>query len=544
MTLWKSKEEKYEARVGNLQKRADDLAGILHRKDDQIEKLKHSQATHLQHIEILKCQLEPKKKPGLYDQPRRVMSQTWPSTSIPKLPPLVKGPNEQTEIPYAKKTHEKHSRDLRPSQRGLPATVTGAIPSEVQHESGIRCSMVDKWIDDSGGRLQLPNTEVCIPAQSVHRSVYITATEVYDNQSLLDDISQCGLQTWLQPAARVVLQPHGMRFSRPVQITIKNTRAVPGRLLILHKNVDHFAHTEWNDITASSSVKTHKDGIGFSVDHFSIFQVLKVLAPVATLAVGVFAAGMAVGQSMRSPSVNPHVLAVLNGKTAECNASIFHDTSMKTLTVLLTTSTKTMSDIERRAHSQGLTSHIKTQPTTGLCDGETLFFIYDKHGRWQKVSQFDLQQAKTTGQIIHLPLDVYHPSRLPRNMTIRRHLTHNIPDMDVCFLDLLTALQKKDKSKTPGVNALRQMRPKLVEDIDVRYLMDHMMQEHVINDEEKQMIENKKTRQAQTRYLLDLLSSKGDKGVFVLVRSLDHSYQFLAKEFREYIPQIPLTDRS
>ena len=75
---------------------------------------------------------------------------------------------------------------------------------------------------------------------------------------------------------------------------------------------------------------------------------------------------------------------------------------------------------------------------------------------------------------------------------------------------------------------LRLSRQKIVDDLDVSDVIDHLLENSIVDEEDYQRILAEKTRKARARSLLDLLAVRGPRAYPVFVAALQESYSWLA----------------
>ena len=75
---------------------------------------------------------------------------------------------------------------------------------------------------------------------------------------------------------------------------------------------------------------------------------------------------------------------------------------------------------------------------------------------------------------------------------------------------------------------LRLSRQKIVDDLDVSDVIDHLLENSIVDEEDYQRILAEKTRKARARSLLDLLAVRGPRAYPVFVAALQESYCWLA----------------
>jgi len=79
-------------------------------------------------------------------------------------------------------------------------------------------------------------------------------------------------------------------------------------------------------------------------------------------------------------------------------------------------------------------------------------------------------------------------------------------------------------------NNLRHCRQKIVDDLDVKDVLDTLIENEILDEESHDKILSEKTRRAQTRSLLDTLPTKGPRAYSVFLDSLREHYSWLAEE--------------
>ena len=79
-------------------------------------------------------------------------------------------------------------------------------------------------------------------------------------------------------------------------------------------------------------------------------------------------------------------------------------------------------------------------------------------------------------------------------------------------------------------NNLRHCRQKIVEDLDVRDVLDILIENEILDEESHERILSEKTRRAQARSLLDTLPARGPKAYQVFLESLAENYSWLVEE--------------
>jgi hypothetical protein len=79
-------------------------------------------------------------------------------------------------------------------------------------------------------------------------------------------------------------------------------------------------------------------------------------------------------------------------------------------------------------------------------------------------------------------------------------------------------------------NNLRRSRQKIVDDLDVREVLDTLIENEILDDESHEKILSEKTRRAQARSLLDTLPTRGPRAYSVFIESLSENYSWLVEE--------------
>ena len=79
-------------------------------------------------------------------------------------------------------------------------------------------------------------------------------------------------------------------------------------------------------------------------------------------------------------------------------------------------------------------------------------------------------------------------------------------------------------------NNLRRSRQKIVDDLDVREVLDTLIENEILDDESHEKILSEKTRRAQARSLLDTLPTRGPRAYSVFLESLAENYSWLVEE--------------
>ena len=79
-------------------------------------------------------------------------------------------------------------------------------------------------------------------------------------------------------------------------------------------------------------------------------------------------------------------------------------------------------------------------------------------------------------------------------------------------------------------NNLRHCRQKIVEDLDVRDVLDILIENDILEEESHEKIISEKTRRAQARSLLDTLPTRGPRAYTVFLESLSENYSWLVEE--------------
>jgi len=82
-------------------------------------------------------------------------------------------------------------------------------------------------------------------------------------------------------------------------------------------------------------------------------------------------------------------------------------------------------------------------------------------------------------------------------------------------------------------NILRRSRQKIVDDLDVVDVLDHLLSKEVVNEEQMEEILSRATRVARVRCLLDILVKRGPKAFPVFLDSLRDSYSWLVEFMTE-----------
>jgi transcription initiation factor IIE alpha subunit len=83
---------------------------------------------------------------------------------------------------------------------------------------------------------------------------------------------------------------------------------------------------------------------------------------------------------------------------------------------------------------------------------------------------------------------------------------------------------------------LREMRVELVSNLDVRVVIDHLLQEGIITSDDYERIRRKEIRSDSVRELLDLLPTRGPRAfdVFVTALKTDKTYSWLVDKLQEH----------
>ena len=79
-------------------------------------------------------------------------------------------------------------------------------------------------------------------------------------------------------------------------------------------------------------------------------------------------------------------------------------------------------------------------------------------------------------------------------------------------------------------NNLRYCRSRIVEDLNVVDIIDHLIENDVVDEETQERIMGERTRKAQARALLDSLPSRGHRAYKVFLESLRENYSWLAED--------------
>ena len=79
-------------------------------------------------------------------------------------------------------------------------------------------------------------------------------------------------------------------------------------------------------------------------------------------------------------------------------------------------------------------------------------------------------------------------------------------------------------------NNLRHCRQKIVDDLDVRDVLDILIENEILDDDNHEKILSEKTRRAQARSLLDTLPMRGPRAYPVFLESLAEHYSWLVEE--------------
>ena len=79
-------------------------------------------------------------------------------------------------------------------------------------------------------------------------------------------------------------------------------------------------------------------------------------------------------------------------------------------------------------------------------------------------------------------------------------------------------------------NNLRYCRSRIVEDLNVVDIIDHLIENDVVDEETQERIMGERTRKAQARALLDSLPSRGPGAYKVFLESLRENYSWLAED--------------
>ena len=79
-------------------------------------------------------------------------------------------------------------------------------------------------------------------------------------------------------------------------------------------------------------------------------------------------------------------------------------------------------------------------------------------------------------------------------------------------------------------NNLRHCRQKIVDDLDVRDVLDTLIENEILDEENHEKILSEKTRRAQARSLLDTLPTRGPRAYPVFLESLSEAYSWLVED--------------
>ena len=77
---------------------------------------------------------------------------------------------------------------------------------------------------------------------------------------------------------------------------------------------------------------------------------------------------------------------------------------------------------------------------------------------------------------------------------------------------------------------LRHCRQKIVDDLDVRDVLDTLIENEILDEESHEKILSEKTRRAQARCLLDMLPTRGPLAYSIFKESLSVNYTWLVDE--------------
>ena len=92
-------------------------------------------------------------------------------------------------------------------------------------------------------------------------------------------------------------------------------------------------------------------------------------------------------------------------------------------------------------------------------------------------------------------------------------------------------------------NNLRYCRQKIVEDLNVEDIIDHLIENDIVDDEIRERIFSEKTKRAQARSLLDILPTRGPAAYKCFLESLRENYSWLVEELETKEPS-DITDFS
>eukprot|EP00093_Oithona_nana_P003120 03120.XXX_25445_26359_1 [CDS] Oithona nana genome sequencing. len=82
-------------------------------------------------------------------------------------------------------------------------------------------------------------------------------------------------------------------------------------------------------------------------------------------------------------------------------------------------------------------------------------------------------------------------------------------------------------------NALLQCRTRIIKDLDIRIVIDSLLESRVVDENLYERIKNEPTIQDQARQLLDILPYRGPKAFPIFVDVLKEDYEWLADDLEE-----------
>ncbi len=551
--LWKEKEGEYRTEITYLKQRMDEMSGMIRNRDTELEKLKAKEFRYRERIDALH-----KDKSNQQDRRRGVTlpqlkqeAQAKAKTLPGKLPTLVQYDASVTELVRRPFTKNMNPLPAIISPRGqtksspLEESVVPERPKTRTHiPSGLKCSpepddgtlnckMNEKWVDRNGGEIELPNVTLHIPPNSVAMPVLISVTETEFSHLRQRQIDAVGLEKYLEPHMQLRLQPHGLRFLRPVFLEMKGVNLPQSqRLLVFHKDVDPHLDPPWTDITSEASPKTRKEDVILSIDRFSILETIKLLAPVVSLA-----AGMAIGYKM-------HANSLFNNKLCAVNFYAFYKHPDPYLVVMCRGYNEEYNNNNDSGTQVSLEAGYKLIGSQSsrfpLCDKETLYFYYNNGPNLAGAFPFDFEKCQTKGQRFHVPLSSIKNGILPKAVFVRRRVANHLSEEELCDIHIR---DRRDPPLSTTIEEqyekiIRKYRMELISNVDVSNVIDFLQAENIINISEKEEIMYEKTTRARVGKLLDMVHAKGLVAFKIFCISLEQDYYYLSeqlwKEFQDH----------
>lgn len=576
LSLWKKKEHDYQTQLSQMKDRMEEMSGMIRLRENDFEKLKerNSKQKEKEHVNTKVAVLSKRKNhdrsntdpTGRQFPPIRQAQglKTLPHNA--KLPSLVAPPRlppegasgednipkksrpkaliDVSSIPNSKLPPLIQSKKL-PSPRGgnksllseLEATKTAT--EMVKAEGTVKAVMGEKWIDRNGGEIDIGKIALHIPPNSVSNPVLITITETDHKEARSLQIKQAGLAPYMVPGIQVRLQPHGQKFLRPIYMQMKGAKVNgPGKLLIFHKEVDVHNDSEWNDVTEDVKPTVRKEDVIISIDRFSIIETMRLLVPVVSLA-----AGMAIGYNISL--LRTHARALLNEQKEACEFHIFHRDKDPFLQVIC---------VGQQVHNNNNTINERISQLSGyrylgnqssrfeLCDSERLFFFFDRNPEIAASFIFNVEEAKSGGQRFQIPLGKQKSRGVvfPETLIVKRRVAEQLDDVTLCEAHLSQktsagGLDEPDgaESEQQWEEVFRSNRVALVKTIDVRDILDYLIQCKIISIDEQDEIKSHRTRRERVEALIDKLHMKGSRGFDVFVKALSEDYEDLSKSLQK-----------